>query len=147
MFGNLKENRWRTVAVDTRASWHFVKDPDREFEHVLVYQINDKTGERRMTYDDASDHGREYAEKGNDAVAKMRSKWVHAGLIIPPKSGDENKVTYIDPAYAPYGSMQKYIEMMKRDPAVQDMLDEKMIDDAFGQLEVAIKLTQNNGAP
>jgi hypothetical protein len=62
MFRNLKENRWRTVAVDTRASWHFDKDPDREFEHVLVYQINDKTGERRMTYDDASDHGREYAE-------------------------------------------------------------------------------------
>jgi hypothetical protein len=55
----------------------------------------------------------------------------------------KNKVTYIDPAYAPYGSMQKYIEMMKRDPAVQDMLDEKMIDDAFGQLEVAIKLVQN----
>jgi hypothetical protein len=79
-------------------------------------------------------------KKAATAVAKMRSKWVHAGLIIPPKSGDENKVTYIDPAYAPYGSMQKYIDMMKRDPAVQDMLDEKMIDDAFGQLEVAIKL-------
>ena len=140
-----RKETWRTVAIDSRVTWHYIKDPDRNFEHVLVYQINDRTGERRMIYDDASDTGREYAEKGNDTVAKMRSKWIHAGTIIPPGPNIEDKVTYIDPAYAPYGSMQKYIDMMKRDPAVQDMLNEKMIDDAFGQLEVAIKLIQDNG--
>ena len=144
MFGFLKgKNAWRTVAIDTRISWHFVKDPDREYDHVLVYQVNDKTGKRRMIYEDANEQGREYAEKGSDPVAKMRSKWVHAGLILPSKPGDENKITYADPSYAPYGSMQKYIDVMKRDPAVQDMLKEQMVDDAFGQLEVAIKLVQN----
>lgn len=149
MFGFLKRKQyaWRTVAIDTRRSWHYKADPETKYHHILVYQINDLTGERRMTYDDANEEGRTYAENGNSTVAKMRSKWVHAGLITPPRTDEENKVTYIDPAYAPFGDLQKYIDVMKRDPAVQDMLEEQMIDDAFGQLEVAIKLTQNNGTP
>lgn len=137
-----KKDVWRTVAIDTRVSWRFVKDPTREFEHVLVYQINDVTGERRMTYDDASEEGREYAEKISDAVAKLRSKWIHGGIILPPDSINTDNVTYIDPAYAPLGSMQKYIDMIKRDPEVAEMLNHQMVDNAFGQLEVAIKLTQ-----
>lgn len=146
MFGFLKKDKWRTVAIDTRFNWHYIKNPNITFDHVLVYQINDSTGERRLVYEDATEQGRLYAEKGNSSVAKARSRWIHGGMIFPPTPGNQNKVTYIDPTYAPLGSMQKYFDMMKKDPAVKDLLKEQMVDDALGQLEVAVKLTQKTEA-
>lgn len=137
------KHKWKTVAIDTGSvTWHYVRDPDRSFEHILLYQECERCGERQMDYDDAHEAGRKYAAEGSDAVARMRSIWIHSGDIPVPHNSD--KLKYIDPKYAPHGSFEKWLRALKVDPSMEDLLKQQMVDDALGQLEVAVKLYANN---
>lgn len=132
-------HKWETVAIDTSLSWHYVRDPDRSFDHILLYQVCKHCGERQMDYDDPTEDGIKYAKEQSTLVAKIRSKWVRAG-IIP----DRDRIEYVDPSYAPMRGFEKIVGQLKRDPEFKDLLKNKMIDDALGQLEVAVKLHVNN---
>lgn len=47
--------------------------------------------------------------------------------------------------YAPLRGFEKHLSAMKADPELQDLLSKhSMVDDALGELEVAIKLHYNN---
>jgi hypothetical protein len=53
-------------------------------------------------------------------------------------------MVYVDPEYAPLGCMQKYIDQMRDDSGVEKMMQNQMISDLLGQLEVAVKLHTTN---
>lgn len=142
MFGFINcKHKWRTVAIDTSCSWHYKVTPDKSVDHILLFQVCDKCNERQMEYDDTSDEGRSYAIKGNDSVARLRSKWIHGGIIYPPKNLAD--ITYIDPSYAPLRGFEEWAKRFNRDPEMKELLTHKLVDDAFGQLVVAVKLCAN----
>lgn len=134
------KHRWRTVAIDTRYGWYFVRNPDKVFDHILLYQICDKCKERRVSYDGPTEEGRKYAEFKNDSVALCRSIWIHKGTIHNAEKGSSH-ITYIDTAYAPLAAFEDYIKQMRTNPEISQMIkDHQMVSDALGQLEVAVKL-------
>lgn len=142
-FGKRKcKHDWNTVAIDTSHGWLFVNNPTEKSNHILLYQVCKNCGKRQMEYDDPTEKGRTYAIGGNDTVAKSRSLWIHSGEIRVPKKSEN--ITFIDPAYAPLGDFEHWLRSIRADPALADMLQEKMVDDALGQLEVAVKLHVNN---
>lgn len=136
----------KTIAIDTRHGWQStnrITDETKDNgQHIVVYSVCSRCGKREMKYDDATEPGREYAENGHSGVAKVRAIWLGGGPITTKVS---KKITWIDPSYAPLGGFEPYLAAMKNDPELKDMMkDHKMVDDALGQLEVAIKLCQNN---
>jgi len=143
-FGKRKSctHSWRTVAIDTSISWCFLIKPDDNIPHVLLYQVCERCQARQMDYDDATDDGVKYARAGNTSVATLRSKWIHANIIRPPKN--PNNIIYVDPNYAPLRGFENWLKALQRDPEMKSMLQQQMVDDALGQLEVAIKLYVNN---
>lgn len=117
-------------------------EPERQFEHIVMYQINDKTGERRLAYDDAKDEGREYAEKGNSAVAKARTLWEQGGKIRAPK--DHKDVDWLDAEYAPHGDFEDLIISVERDDTMQEALDDNpQVKQAWEHFVTSVKLTKN----
>ena len=142
MFCGIFGHKWRTVAIDTSVSWKYVAKPDSSYDHILLYQVCDRCGGRQMDYDDPTEEGKNYAMKGNDAVAYLRSKWIHAGFIRAPKNPMD--ITFVDPKYAPLRGFEEWAKWFKRDPEMAALIKNQMVDDALGQLEVAIKLHVNN---
>ncbi|SRR6056297_3833 len=138
-----KKHKWKTVAIDTGSvTWHYAVNSGKAFPHILVYQECEHCGARQMEYDDALDEGKTYARNGNSIVAKMRSIWIHSGDI--PMPHNKKHIKFIDPKYAPLGDFEKWARAIKTDPEMEPMLKNQMIDDALGQLEVAVKLHVNN---
>lgn len=131
---------WKTVAIDYESyGWHKVVNPDKTFDHIVRFLVCEKCGERSMAYDDPTIEGRDFAENHSNNIAKTRSKWIHSGVIR-----NSDAVQFCDPSYAPLGDFEKWIQQLKEDPDMQDLLQQPMIDDALGQLEVAVKLHLNN---
>jgi hypothetical protein len=142
MFCGFLGHKWRTVAIDTSCQWFFTANPDKPRDHILLYQICDRCGSRQMEYDDAEIEGRNYAVSGNSSVAERRSKWIRGGVIVTPKNLAD--ITYVDPNYAPLRGYEQWVNGFKKDPEMAELLKHQMVDDALGQLEVAIKLHVNN---
>lgn len=133
------QHKWRTVAIDVSVTWHYKADPSNEYPHILLFQICDECGERRLDYDDPTEQGKSYAMHGSNTVAKLRSKWIHGGIINAP--ADDRKIEWLDPSFAPLRGFEKWVKAFKRDPKMKELLENhQMVDDALGQLEVAIKL-------
>lgn len=60
------------------------------------------------------------------------------------KHFDTVQTEWIDPTYARLAGFEEYISAMKKDEKFKDLLaNHPMVDDALGQLEVAIKLSLN----
>jgi len=143
MFSLFKcKHKWHTVAIDSGIEWYYKRDPQTSFSHILLYQVCSCCGERRMEYDDPTEGGRSYAKEGNTTVAKLRSKWIHASYIRSPK--DPKEITYVDPEYAPLRGFEEWAKAFKKDDEMSELLKHKMVEDALGQLEVAVKLHLNN---
>jgi len=142
MFG-FKSRVWRTVAIDTSHGWTRKVNDEKVFEgqHIILFQICDRTGERRIIADDATEEGRKFAMERHCDVALQRSKWVIAGVI---SHFDPASIDFLDHKYAPLRGWENVIKALKRDPEFKEMLKHQMIDDALGQLEVAAKLYANN---
>ena len=120
--------------------WHYSKDKDTEFDHILLYKVCTECNERSMGYDDPTTHGKDYAIAGNDSVAKARTFWIEAGMIKTTK-----KIDFLDKSYAPAAGIEQLIASFKKDKEFSALIeDHKMVDDALGQLEVAVKLCVNN---
>ena len=125
------------MAIDTGITWIFKDEPNKSYNHILVYQINDKTGQRRMEYDDATEHGKSYAEAGNSIVAKLRSHWIRNGEI---KRHKNSNITFYDSSYAPLKGFQKWFDGAKNDEEIKPLLKHQMVKEAFEELETIIKL-------
>ena len=138
---------WRTVLIDT-SQGYTVTDPYTsevsEFEHILLYQVCDGCGGRQFAYDDAKENAREYAKTKHSGVALKRTKWVQGGIIVP--SSTSKPYTFIDPSYAPLKGFEEWAKAFSNDPEMKKLIqDNQMVDDAFGQLEVAVKLCIRSG--
>ena len=137
-----EEKYWQTVAIDTRFTWHYLRNPDKSYNHIVCYQINAKTNARRIRLNDALDEGRKYGEEESTSIAKAKVHWVEGGIIQPPKHAKD--VVYIDSAYAPHGDFESIINMVNSTPALQSALgDQKQVNDAWNHFVTSVKLCKN----
>lgn len=134
------KHKWATVAIDERFGWARRNDPNVGGQHIVRYIKCTKCGERSMAYDDTDKSAAEYAEKEHSDVASARVAWIHAGTIEPHK----NRIKWVDKSYAPLSGFDSWLTALKKDPAMKELLEQSMVDDALGQLEVAVKLHINN---
>lgn len=134
---------WATVAIDNTHGWHRTVAGEKVFDgqHTIVFQVCKKTGKRRIYADDATEMGRKFAMEKHCDVARQRTIWVEGGRI---DHYDPDKIVFVDQSYAPLNGFEDVIRNLKSDPDFEDLLKNKMVDDALGQLEVAIKLHINN---
>jgi hypothetical protein len=141
-------HKWKTVAIDTSHGCSKVdlmtqKASSEYMPHIIKFQ-HCACGERKIEADDADSLNREYAMKHHTNIALQRTLWEESGKIT---NYDDEKITWIDPTFAPLGGFEAYLKAMKADPELQQMLtDHTMVDDALGQFEVAVKLHMNNKA-
>jgi hypothetical protein len=133
------KHKWATIAIDERFGWS-QRDGSKSGQHIVRYIKCSKCGERDMAYDDVDKSAADYAEKHHSDVASARVEWIHAGTIEPHKS----RIKWVDKSYAPLSGFDSWLTGLKQDPAMKDLLAQSMVDDALGQLEVAIKLHINN---
>jgi hypothetical protein len=57
----------------------------------------------------------------------------------------QSQIVWVDTSYAPLGSVDQYINAIKDDENFKELIkSHSMVDDAMGQLEVAIKICNNN---
>jgi len=135
-----------TVAIDTSHGWQRANGADGKFvdqgQHTLLYRKCSRCNYRDMIYDDATADGRDFAEHRHSDVAISRTKWIQAGVIT---GYDDDKILFVDQKYAPLGDFDSLIRELRNNPKYKSQLKQhSMIEDALGQLEVAIKLSVNN---
>lgn len=136
----IRKHRWKTVAIDTGHEWFYAKDPDKSFDHIVLFQVCINCGKRHMDYEDPSVEGKSYAIKGHSGIAKVRSHWLNGGELKP-----SDKIEYLDTSFAPDSGVEQLINKIKKDKVFGPLIkDHKMVDDALGQLEVAVKLCLDN---
>jgi hypothetical protein len=140
-----RKHKWTIVAIDTSNGWRRLgKDKEVVFnaDHIIEFMCCKVCGDRKIDASDATEDGVEFALTRNNSVALQRTIWEASGKITG-YNGD--CITWIDPSYAPLGSVDDYITAIKNDENFKELMkSHSMVDDAMGQLEVAIKLCNNN---
>ena len=140
MFGLFScRHKWNTVAIDERFGWKSNSGSNSGM-HIVRYTECAKCGERGIEYDDPEDHSRKYAREGHSDVASARVAWIHGGYIEPHSKA----LLWVDKTRAPLQGFESWLKALKSDPSMKDLLSQSMVDDALGQLEVAVKLHINN---
>jgi hypothetical protein len=140
MFGH--KHKWTTVAIDTSNGYtsrnkHDPDDKGTGFAHIIKF-MKCSCGARKIEADDPTKMGREFAMEQHIDIGLQRTIWVESGEIT---GYDQDKITWVDTAYAPLRGFEKHLSAMKADPELKDLLSKhSMVYDALGELEVAIKL-------
>ena len=140
-----RKHKWTTVAIDTSNGWTSQRrnsDVKIEADHIIEFMCCKRCGARKIGASDATDDGADFALTRNNAVALQRSIWEASGKITGYVS---QCITWVDSSYAPLGSVDANIKAMKNDKDFKELMkSHSMVDDAMEQLEVAIKLCNNN---
>jgi hypothetical protein len=149
MFSLFKKNRphaWRTVLIDTSEGCSVATPGENEnIRHILLYQICNNCGVRQFKYDDPREVTQQFAKNKNSEVALKRTKWIEAGII--DAASNLEYMTFIDPSYAPLRGFEEWAKAFATDPEMCALVkNHSMVDDALGQLEVAVKLCIDNEA-
>jgi hypothetical protein len=140
-----RKHNWITVAIDTSNGWRKL-GPDKEVlynaDHIIEFMCCKTCGARKIGASDATEEGIDFALTRNKSVALQRTIWEASGKIT---GYDDDCITWVDSSYAPLGSIDDYINAIKKDKDFKELMkSHSMVDDAMGQLEVAIKLCNNN---
>ena len=140
-----KNHDWKTVAIDTTHGWMRKnrKSGEKTFEaqHIIKFVVCKHCGKREIQADDPTADGRSYALNGHEDVGIVRAVWEETGKVTRFNAKD---ITWVDPSYAPLQGFEKIIDALKKDPEFKELLSNQMVDDALGQLEVAVKLHVKN---
>lgn len=143
--GFFRSHDWKTVAIDTTNGWSrtdlTTKDVLYKADHIIKFLVCKNCGKRSIISDDAKADGRKFAMEGHSEIAIQRAIWEETGKITGYRN---DSITWVDKSYAPLKGFEEIINSLKKDPEFKDMLQHQMIDDALGQLEVAVKLYVNN---
>lgn len=141
-FSKKSESDWRTVAIKYSYGYARKIDPATHHYHIILYQIDYKTGRRRIIADDTSEEGRNFALNENGYVAKSKTLWEQTGRIDTPSNPAD--ITWVDPAYAPHGEFEDIITDVQRNDTLQEVLeDNPQIDAAWKQFITVVKMAKN----
>jgi len=140
-----KDHLWDTIAIDTSNGWHKLDKKSREetfkSDHIIKFQKCHNCGKRRIEAADATQEGRTFALERHCDVALQATIWEEAGQIT---GYNDKNIVWVDTSYAPMRGFENFIKNLKKDPEFKELLKNQIIDDALGQLEVAVKLHVNN---
>jgi hypothetical protein len=101
-----------------------------------------RCGARKIGASDATEDGADFALTRHNGIALQRTIWEASGKITGYL---DDCITWVDSSYAPLGSVDAHINAMKNDKDFKELMkSHSMVDDAMEQLEVAIKLCNNN---
>lgn len=133
----------KTVAIDTGYVWKYKIAPDKKYSHIVEFGVCKRCNKRFIEYRDATEEGRSYAKNGHEDVAITRAKWLSGGSLT--EDGRTKYVDFFDTSYAPNHGVDQWLDAFKNDEEFGKLIKEnKLVDDALGQLEVAVKMCNNN---
>lgn len=139
MLNFLKLHKWKVVAIDYSFSWKGVYTDSKD-NHVLVYEVCERTGQRRAYCDDKDESAKKFGENRTD-IERVKQLWIHKGKIKQPK--DDKDIEWFDGDYAPLGVFNDLMTDIQNNSEIQELRDQhKLVDDAINQLDVAIKLSR-----
>jgi hypothetical protein len=135
---------WRTVAIDTSNGWTLTNHEKVKTTalHTVIFSKCAKCHARKIIANDVELNDKVYVATKNRAIELQRTIWEEANRVT---GYVQSQIVWVDTSYAPLGSVDQYINAIKDDENFKELIkSHSMVDDAMGQLEVAIKICNNN---
>jgi hypothetical protein len=141
-----RKHNWITVAIDTSNGWTKTSPKTNKItfseNHIIKFMCCKNCGGRSIMAVDANPDGVAFAMKEHNGIALQRAIWEDTGKITGYL---DDKINWVDSSYAPLRSVDAHINAIKKDKDFKELMkSHSMVDDAMEQLEVAIKLCNNN---
>lgn len=127
---------WKTVAIDSGFHTTYEDKDARPLAHVITYKVCKDCEDRSF---DVTGLDLRYGSP-HKGVAKQTDLWM-AGAVKSLYFTEDAE--FFDPMYVPKFGIEAAMQQFKNDPAFSEMIkNHKLVEDAVGQLEVALKLSQ-----
>jgi len=135
---------WTTDVLDNRWGWEktSLDGSSTQGKHNVVLMSCRKCGGRRIDCIDQDPKLNDFALTEHSGINLVRLLWIEKGEVWG--EADSKYLLYLNKDLAPMGGFEQVIKELKSDPEFTELLSNQMVDDALGQLEVAVKLHYNN---
>jgi hypothetical protein len=141
-----RDHQWTTVAIDTSNGCHTIdrKTGVETFkaDHIIKFQKCKRCKSRRITAEDPTPAGREFALNKHCDIALQRTIWEDSDQIT---KYNPKKIVWVDYSYAPARGMEEIIKQMYRDPKLTQLIeDNPSLKEAVDNVEFIAKMCKDN---